>query len=172
MNTTTCARISVAASTIVVVMAVSFVLTFLLLPRQNDQTVRVMAHNRHQFFPDQYGGIPTDVTAGNNSFFTSGEPERHMGPIKLTADGHAMRIKPLYQIDQLKASAPEKAEFLQDVVIPLSIQALTRTFSLKNPKASPLLFRRKCKRSLTWNSGQKNGCAVSNGVAGQLSHSI
>jgi hypothetical protein len=159
MSSKTCFRVSVAASTIMVVMALSFVATFLILPREvaSDRVVTVMGHNRHQFFDENaISGLPRDTLAGNNTFFISGAAEQQqLGPVKLTADGHEMRIKPLYQIDELRSSSPESAQFLEDVVIPLSIQALTRTFSLQNPKPSPLLFERKCKRSLTWSSGEK-----------------
>jgi len=150
-SATTCTRLAIAASTIVIVMSVSFVLTFLLLPGgQNayEEAVKVMSHNpRHQFF-DQ-NALPT---TDNKAFLSTGGPEKPAGPIKLSADGHKMRIKPVFQLEGLEG---EKANILENVVIPLSIEALTRTFSLKYPVESPLLFQRKCKRTLSWTSGLK-----------------
>ena len=108
-----------------------------------------MAHNRHQFV-DAAG-----LEDGNTSAIVKSTEYRDLGPVKLSAEGHRMRIKPVYQIDELKSASPERAQYLEEVIIPLSIEALTRTFSLKYPSASPMLLERKCKRSLSWSSGQK-----------------
>jgi len=74
---------------------------------------------------------------------------------KMNAEGKLMRIQPVYQLQQLEAESPAKAAFLEDVLIPLTIKTLTRTFSLKYPVQSKLLFQRKCKRSIVWGSGER-----------------
>lgn len=145
-------RVSAALSTLFVFLSVTFVITFILLgdnAKPADNELRVMAHNRHQFV-DAAG-----LEDGNTSAIVKSTEYRDLGPVKLSAEGHRMRIKPVYQIDELKSASPERAQYLEEVIIPLSIEALTRTFSLKYPSASPMLLERKCKRSLSWSSGQK-----------------
>ena len=67
--------------------------------------------------------------------------------------GHKLRVLPLYQLDGLDAT---KAAFVRESLMPVSIEALTRTFALKDPppKSSRLVLPRLCKTWLTWSTGE------------------
>jgi len=149
MSSRTCLRVATAVSTVVVFLSLVFSVAFLFLGSSNPVdaagAASVMAHDDfigHRFLPA-------------HEDWNNETGSRKTGPAQFSAEGHRMRITPVYQIDELRSTSPQKAQFLEEVVIPLSIESLTRMFSLRYPaQGGPLLLQRRCRRTLRWSSGE------------------
>lgn len=138
MPSSTCQRVAIALATTFVTLSLIFSLAFFFLQsgRQNEGAEEGILGATAMAYP----GSRTSYTP------ITGPPKDDV-TYELAPEG--MRVKPVFELQGLD---PEKAEFLEQVIIPKSISALTRTFKLIQPEQGPLLFERRCRRTLRWSN--------------------